>query len=103
SGCIRLSRLPRAVRGRWESGRAEPGAADRPRDTRWCAPSRPSRVSRLLNWSFGLIGEQRMREPDESLGQLAQAEAAALGDEYVGTHHLLLAVANSAGTVAVAA
>jgi ATP-dependent Clp protease ATP-binding subunit ClpC len=44
-----------------------------------------------------------MREPDESLGRLAEAEAAALGEEHVGTHHLLLAVANSTGTVAATA
>jgi Clp amino terminal domain, pathogenicity island component len=45
----------------------------------------------------------RMSMLDESVGRLADAEAAALGEEFVGTHHLLLAVANYAGTVAATA
>ena len=44
-----------------------------------------------------------MTKRDESLAKLADAEAAALGDEHVGTHHLLLAVAAYPGTVAAAA
>jgi ATP-dependent Clp protease ATP-binding subunit ClpC len=41
-----------------------------------------------------------MAKQDEDVGRLAHAEAVALADEYVGTHHLLLAVANQPGTVA---
>src|SRR5262249_32593811 len=52
---------------------------------------------------LGIIGEWHMRRPDYGVGRLADAEAAALGDEYVGTQHLLLAIANYPGTVAATA